>query len=240
MRTPMTLIPALGLALGLAAAAQAGALGETPVSMPAPYRPLSFGGGVSNFQPAPAGPALRPLAHRWGFGLDSIPGATSNPLGGLVAEPNAVALRWWASNRLGFDLLGALSSSSLQQGASSSATGNGGDVFGVGLAVKYNLSEPSKDLLAQLLARGSYASAQLSDNGGQLDSTAVFVGAGFEAFVPGWEWLSLEGSAGVTLSSQDLKPSGATTATTATQSNSTISLGGSGFSPVNVSIHVYF
>ena len=110
--------------------------------------------------------------------------------------------------------------------------------FGLGVGVKYNLTEPSHDLLAQLVAKCSYGTAAQTGGTTQLATTALFVGAGFEAFVPGWDWLSLEGSAGATLNSQDLEPTNGGTG--ASQSTSNLSLGGNGFSPVNLSIHVYF
>jgi hypothetical protein len=228
---------ALFIAAGLSSPAMAGALDEQPVTMPSPYRPLSSGSNLSNFI---AKPQLRPMAHRWGFGLDTIPGASVNPLSGsLVSEPNAIAIRWWATDRLGLDLLGAANVSSLNgTTGSSTATNPGGQTFGVGVGVKYNLTEPSHDLLAQLVARGSYATAEQTGATSQLSTTALFVGAGFEAFVPGWDWLSLEGSAGLTLNSQDLEP--ANGASGASQSTSNVSLGGNGFSPVDLSIHVYF
>jgi hypothetical protein len=224
-------------ALGVSSRALAGSLAEQPVSMPSPYRPLSSGSDLSTFAPKPQ---LRPMAHRWGFGLDTIPGASVDPLSGsLVSQPNAIAVRWWATDKLGLDLLGAANVSSLNGTTGSSTASNpGGQTFGLGVGVKYNLTEPSHDLLAQIVAKGTYGTAAQTGATSQLSTTAIFVGAGFEAFVPGWEWLSLEGSAGATLNSQDLEPTAGNKG--ASQSTSNISLGGNGFSPVNLSIHVYF
>jgi|GEM_PF-2849364 hypothetical protein len=225
------------IAAALSSPALAGSLAEQPVSMPSPYRPLSSGSDLSTFAPKAQ---LRPMAHRWGFGLDTIPGASVNPLSGsLVSQPNAIAIRWWATDKLGLDLLAAANVSSLSGATGSSTTSNpGGQTYGVGVGVKYNLTEPSHDLLAQIVARGSYGTAAQTGATSQLSTTALFVGAGFEAFVPTWDWLSLEGSAGLTLNSQDLEPTNGGTG--ASQSTSNVSLGGNGFSPVNLSIHVYF
>ena len=220
-----------------ASPALAGSLSEQPVSMPAPYRPMSSASGLSDFKNKPQ---PRPLAHRWGFGLDTIPGASVNPLSGsLVSQPNAISIRWWATDKLGLDLLAAANISSLNGTTGGSSSSNpGGQTVGVGFGVKYNLTEPSHDLLAHIVAKGSYGTAEQTGGTTRLSTTALFVGAGFEAFVPGWDWLSLEGSAGLTVSSQDLEPTNGGTG--AAQSTSNVSLGGNGFSPVNLSIHVYF
>jgi hypothetical protein len=226
---------------GAAGPAWAGAFGEQPINMPAPYRPLSSGGNLNQFQSLPP---LRPMAHRWGFGLDSLPGVDPAGAGSsLVAQPNAVDLRWWATDSLAVDLMAA--------GTASSAAGSGpveAQGYGGGLGLKYNLSEPSRDLLVQVLAKGSYATAQpLSGTGGatgpndQLATVALFLGVGFEAFVPGWDWLSVEGSAGAGATKQDLNPGAAAGAAAGpVRSTTTVGLGGNGFAPVNLSIHVYF
>ena len=155
--------------------ATAGALGEQPVQMPAPYRPLGSPGAYSSFKPAAAPERQRPMKHRWGFGLDSIPGASTPSLSSaLVQEPNAVTVRWWATDRLGIDVAAAFSSSSVSSGSTASTSGSS---FGAGVGFKYNLSEPSKDLLAQLVMKASTASTQQSGGTAQLSTQAVFVGA---------------------------------------------------------------
>jgi len=207
---------------------------------------MNSGSNLSSFQPKPQ---LRSLAHRWGFGLDTLPGTSvANQGGSLLAQPNAIALRWWATDRMAVDLLAA--------GSASNANGNGsagsGNVipqgYGGGLAFKYNLSEPSHDLLVQMVAKGSYASAQpssgtagASGSNEQFTTAAGFLGIGFEAFVPGWDWLSLEGSAGAAVTKLDLKSAASGASPGGVQSGTTAGLGGgNGYSPLNLSIHVYF
>lgn len=252
---------ALGLALGLISAAATGA--EAPPPMPAgngypaaSTYPAQQRQAYAYAQPTPRPtPAPRVLAHRWGFGLDTVPGATNNPVSGsLVSAPNAIAVRWWATESIGLDLLAALDATSLQTGTSGASSGGStpgtaASGFGLGLGVKYNLTRPAHDLLTQIVARVSTASSTQSDPTGLLklntSTLGLFLGAGFEAFVPGWDWLSLEGSAGFSMKTQTVKPestTGAASAATAgaSQTTSSMSLGGAGFSPINVAFHVYF
>jgi hypothetical protein len=190
---------------------------------------------------------VRPLAGRWGLGVDSVPGIT--PLAGsgpLIAVPRALDLRYWATDRLGLDLLLAGNYSSQQAGKgalSPLVSSSPGDaVYGGGLAARYNLSEPNRDLLAQLVLRAT--AAQSVENAGaggaaaNSSTLALFAGAGFEAFVPGWDWLSVEASAGLTGFSESLTPQGGSAG--GAQTLSGLALAGSGYSPVNASVHIYF
>lgn len=245
------------LALSAAAGLSAGAMDNIPGAVVAPTsRPaVPSGNAVFNPQFKIATPVKqREMAHRWGFGLDFVPGASAaSVLGNVVAAPNGIGLRWWPTDKLALDGVAALASSSLQTGTGTNTPGTTNSAVGFGVGVKYNISEPSQYLLAQLVGRGSVAKANQNDTTGLLKlettTTALFVGAGFEAFVPGWEWLSLEGSAGLSVESQEVKPTvapgaagpaAAVAASQASQSTSSVTLGGNGFTPINLSIHVYF
>jgi hypothetical protein len=57
------------------------------------------------------------------------------------------------------------------------------------------------------------------------------MGLGFEAFIPGWEWLSVEGTAGASYLDQ---------AAAAAPSTSSVGVGAGGYAPLNFSVHVYF
>jgi hypothetical protein len=212
---------------------------------------------------------LRPLAKRWGAGLETIPGAGLDSFGcGLIAVPNAVSARYWVTDRLAVDgmlsvLIASQSNDVAIETEGGSVDGNG-QSWGFGVGVRYNLTEPSRNLMAQLVGKASFADSRahlsLSENSDnstgtystdvEQDTTAMFLGVGFEAFVPGWNWLSLEGSLGLSVSNISVQPinisasSGKNTTMTLNgvfnQNTSTCSLGGSGFSPINVSIHYYF
>jgi len=222
----------------------------TSIPMPAStVPPAAFINGMNlKMDPdAQARARLKPriLRHRWAIGIDSVPG-TGPAASGSVAVPNALSLRWWATDRLGVDLLAGGSYSSQQAGGSSLSTqvasSPGTSTYAGALALRYNLSEPSRDLLVQLLFKGSGAQAQAQPAGasgasGKPGDLSGFLGVGFEAFIPGWEWLSVEGSAGVTGYSQ-YTPQSAGSA--ASQTTSGLGLAGNGTSPFNFSVHVYF
>jgi hypothetical protein len=224
----------------------------TPVPTPV-YKVASQ--QVYLYREAPLPPRI--LAGRIGFGLDMVPGASpASVFGGVISAPNAIGLRYWATEKVGLDLLVAMDMNSIQTGTGSSSgstsgSGTPGSIasgFGFGAGIKYNVSQPSRNMLAQLVVKASTATSTQSDPTGlfklNTSTTALFAGAGFEAFVGGWDWLSLEGSLGFSLTSATVKPESATlsaaAASAATQSSSRMSLGGAGFTPLNISIHAYF
>jgi hypothetical protein len=199
---------------------------------------------VATATPAPAQKEMA-LAGRWGLGFDNIPGASAGT--GLIpglAQSNAVSFRYWVSERLAWDGLLALSLSSQPPGGAGAAgvpAGTDQRGYGVGTVLKWNAKRPSSWLLAQILARASLASlTQLQNDGsGNGQTTTTFglgIGAGFEAFLPAWDSLSVEGSVGLNFSSSQVKLQGSAAA----QSGSSLSIDGSGFTPVNVSAHLYF
>jgi hypothetical protein len=227
-------LPALLAALLLGTALHA-APPPTPAPDPIP---------VATATPEPAQKPLT-LAGRWGIGFDNIPGASAGT--GLIpglANPNAVAFRYWVNERLAWDGLLALSLSSQPPGGAGAAgvpAGTDQRGYGFGTVLKWNAKRPSPWLLAQILARASLASlSQLQNNGsGTGQTTTTFglgVGAGFEAFLPAWDSLSVEGSVGLNFSSSQVKLEGGQAA----QSGSSLGIDGSGFTPVNVSAHLYF
>jgi hypothetical protein len=114
--------------------------------------------------------------------------------------------------------------------------------YGVGTVLKWNVKRPTSWLLVQSLIRASLASlSQIQNNGsGAGQTTTTFglgLGVGFEAFLPVWDSLSVEGSVGANFSSSQVKLEGSTQAA---QAGSSLSIDGTGFTPVNVSVHLYF
>lgn len=196
----------------------------------------------SAVSPAAAAPGPK-LTGSWGIGFDSIRGASTNT--GLItglATPNALAVRYWVNERLAWDGLLALDLSSLPAGSGGVTAGTDQRGFGVGTVIKWNVKRPTPWLLAQLLCRASLAQLQQVSNSGGTSgqTTSTFglgLGAGFEAFLPFWEALSVEGSVGLDFSSSQIKTDGSTQAA---QSGSTVSVGANGFTPLNVALHLYF
>jgi hypothetical protein len=185
------------------------------------------------------------LTGRWGVGFDSIPGASAGTglVPGLTA-PNALAVRYWVAEGFCWDGLVAVNLSSQPSGGSGSTgvpAGTDQRALGVGTVMKFNLKRPTRWLLAQALGRASLASLQQVSNsgsGGQTTSTfGLGVGLGFEAFLPFWESLSVEGNILVDFSSSQTKVEGSTQAA---QSGSSLAIDAGGFTPLNVGIHLYF
>jgi hypothetical protein len=241
---------------GNAGAGYSGAFGSTPNLpgtgvMPSELRSRSFptGGLNMNALNSRAMAKIRSLRHHWAVGVDSVPAAAiAAGSNSMVAVPNALSVRWWATERLGVDLLAGGNYNSAQAGRGELSplvsSGPGSAVYAGGLGFHYNVAALSHDLLSQIVvkASGAQSTQDISVNGtsGRADATtlAVFVGAGFEAFIPGWDWLSVEGSAGLTGFSQSLTPQGAGSG--GPQTVSGLGLAGSAYSPVNLAVHAYF
>lgn len=193
--------------------------------------------------PSAQGPRL---AGHWGIGFDSIPGASTGT--GLVpglAAPNALAVRYWVTERFSWDGLLAVNLNSQPAGGGGSTgvpAGTDQKAFGAGTVMKLNLKRPTPWLLAQAVGRASLASLQqVSNNGaGTGQTTTTFglgVGLGFEAFLPFWDSLSVEGNILADFSSSQTKLEGPSQAA---QSGSSLSIDSSGFTPLNVGLHLYF
>jgi hypothetical protein len=165
------------------------------------------------------------LAGKFGFAADSIGGAAATVPGFSV--PNAFGVRYWSSDTLGFDGAFVLSNSSAT-GATNS--------FGLGGGAVYNWKKPSDDVLIQFLGRASFLSSSSSitvaGSTTTVNSTALtlYVGVGFEAFVPVWPALSLSGGMGLQVSS--VGGSGSST--------TSLDISQYGSTPMQVGIHYYF
>jgi hypothetical protein len=213
-----------------------------------------FTGPVNPAQPA-AAPATAAqsaspsasvlLKGRWGIGYDQVPGASiasaSSQIPGL-AQANALAVRYWVTEDLAWDGLLAMDLSSQPSGSTGAAAGTDQHGYGLGTVLKLNLKRPTPWLMAQLLGRASLAQLSQSDNtgsgAGQTTTTfGVGLGAGFEAFLPVWDALSLEGSVNIGFSSSQTKVNNAQGAA---QNGSSLSINGNGFSPLSLAIHLYF
>ena len=201
---------------------------------------------VSIAVPTTATPAVAAmkLGGRWGIGFDSIPGASSGTglVPGLTA-PNALAVRYWVTEGFSWDGLVAVNLNSQPSGGAGSTgvpAGTDQRAIGGGTVMKFNLKRPTRWLLAQALGRASLASLQQVSNtgrGGQTTNTfGLGVGLGFEAFMPFWEALSVEGNILLNFSSSQTKVEGSAAA----QSGSSLAIDSGGFTPFNVGIHLYF
>lgn len=185
------------------------------------------------------------MRHKLGVGFDKIAGATpTTPFLSVVDAPNALALRYWLNEKVALELQ-ASASTNTQPSSTTGTAGTASKAFGVGLQGKYVISRPHELLLTQLAAGFSVGSFSQGpepadkNNPSQTTSTiSVWVGTGFEAFLPWWRALSIEGQVRLRVQSTETKTEGGTQQFT--QSGSSIGFQGDGFSPLNLSIHYYF
>lgn len=161
------------------------------------------------------------MAGKWGVGFDTIPGASTggSPMVPTFGSANALNLRYWRNDAWCLEGLLALA-------VSNSAVSE--SIFGVGVGAKYNFRKPVDDVLVQMLGRASFA----TDNAASVNisTIALWVGTGFEAFIPAWRAISVEGNVGLGFISQS-RPGVNTTV---------FGINGNGFAPVSVAIHYYF
>lgn len=189
------------------------------------------------------------LTGRWGIGFDTIPGASTQAnLISALAAPNALAVRYWVNEKLAWE--GQLASAFNSQppssvGGASLTSGTEQRAWGLGTGIKVNAKPTPRYLLPQYIGKVSLGQASQQTQGSNgtppdvLTTTTftLFVGGGFEAFIPVWPDLSVEGSVGLQLSSSQTKVEGSTLAA---QTGSSLGVTGAGFSPINVSVHLYF
>lgn len=188
------------------------------------------------------------LTGRFGLGFDSITGASAGT--GLVpglAQPNALSVRYWINEKFSWEGdLGATVNS--QPGTPPNGGTTTTAAWGLGTMFKYNQARPHELFLVQWLGGLSFAqlgtrseasaTATPTPATGQMTSTfSLYVGTGFEAFIPVWRSLSVEGSIRLRVSTIQTKTEGSTQAGA---SSSFFGFEGSGFTPLNAALHYYF
>ncbi len=209
------------LALALALGSQAMAARKT-----------QDGGGASSAPDFSTG-----LMGKWGVGFDSIPGAG--------VGPNAVDLRYWAADRTAWEGLLAFGSNNVPGGtdAAGKPVNNSNMAFGLGVGYDYAWLKPSENFLVKLVGKASLASEGTTVNTlgtattGTTTTIGLSGGLGFEAFIPAWPALSVEGSVRLGLTAGSISSSAAGSTT---QGTLNLGLAGDGFTPLNVAAHFYF
>jgi hypothetical protein len=174
----------------------------------------------------------------WGAGFGYLP-STNGALDALSAtyRPNP---------DLDFDglLLGGFGSS-YTGGTNSSGqpVNDSNSSFGIGAQARYSLVHPTTFLALQAVGRLSYVIASanqthlgdtVSTSGGQF---GIFLGAGFEGFIPAWSSVSVEINSGLNIMLSNISYGGYN------QGQSAIYLGASNtntFVPFNLAVHYYF
>jgi hypothetical protein len=195
-----------------------------------------------------AAPAAEPVAMKGkiGIGVGTMPGLgpTQLPIfSQVISQPDAVSLRWWVSDKVGLEALLAYN----QTSAPSSGSGTAASVNyagGIGLGAKWNFKR-SERALGQLLVGFSVASyGQGPDSTGATTSNntfSLYVGPGFEVFMPFLKNLSLEGSVRLRVNTLGTKTEGGPAGSNqAAQSSTSLGFFGEGFTPLALSMHYYF
>jgi hypothetical protein len=239
----------LFLISGVNAFAQAVMPAVTPVNpFPTPSMPTA----IPTVYAAPS--PIATVAPKTGFSPEHMKDYVGIGVGSLPLAGSAVDFRYWVDNNLAMDLM-AGGNSNPQNGQDF----NGNSVvapdwtYAVSLGFKENLKEPVHDVFLQLIERVSYSQSyndfesNYQTNLQQSQIVSAYLGLGFEAFIPFWESLSIEGSVGLstteTLSQTTIVYNPADVGNTNVQtSTSLLSAGFSSgtFSILNGSVHFYF
>jgi hypothetical protein len=169
-------------------------------------------------------------------------GAVIIPTAGTYVS--AVTGSYWMSNKVALDgYLGAGGGSVYNGGTASNGapvTDNTSNLF-IAIGGRLDLARPTPDLHLQAIGRLSFN--DLSTDHTALGNTAtlagstvgIFVGAGFEGFIPGWHSVSIEVNSGLHLDLNNTSYPGNNLGSTSYYFG-----GGAGLVPVNLGIHYYF
>lgn len=208
-------------------------------------------------------PRTTPDSDPAAFSPEHLKGCFGMGLGTMTYGGTALVFRYWMDNGTALDILAGGSdnpTTGYDFSGNPIALSNFG--FGVGLGLKENLSEPVRDVFVQMIERVTYSQNYVqttgtvnengyvygdSNNVAQNQQINVFWGLGFEAFIPFWRNLSIEGSVGVSANatfnqnSSIYNPAYSTLPNT--QTSSGLLTGGADsdtFSLVNGAVHFYF
>jgi hypothetical protein len=152
-------------------------------------------------------PGSMNLGGKIGFGIDQLDDVGPG-----------VSARYWLSDRTALDAFGGQDYNDYK-------------VYSFGVGLKTNLSNPAKDLFIQGVVRASYSRQIYSPFFIPGDEYDLYLGVGFEAFLPFCEWLSVEDSV---LFDFSWRPS------SGGQVFGVFAPTGEAMSPFNLSIHAYF
>jgi hypothetical protein len=204
-------------------------------------------------------PSYNPAA----FSPEHLKGYFGMGLGSMTYGGTALVFRYWMDNSTALDIMaggGDNPTTGYDFSGNAIALSNFG--FGVGLCLKENLSEPVRDVFVQMIERVTYSQNYIqttgttsqngyiygtSNNVSQNQQINLFWGLGFEAFIPFWRNLSIEGSVGLSANATFNQASSIYNPTYTTQPNTQTSSGlitggasSNTFSLVNGSVHFYF
>ena len=185
------------------------------------------------------------LQGKVGLGLDHITGASTDFFSlEYFGEPNALSLRYWVTEKLCWEGLLALNVTSSPGGETNADNTGTSTNFGGGLGTsfRYNFRQPVRGVFIQWIGRATLGVLGQTVNNGEEEiatlttNFSLFAGLGFEAFLPVWEALSVEGNVGLAVNSSQVQGAGLPGG----QSSSSFAITGTGYLPLNLSVHYYF
>jgi len=196
--------------------------------------------------PAAAEPAPLAMKGKVGIGVGSMPGLgpTQLPIfSQVVSQPDAVSVRWWVSDKVALEALVACNVTSAPSSGSGTAQSSN-FAGGFGLGAKWNFKR-SERALGQLLVGFSdafYGQGPDSSGASTTNNTfSLYVGPGFEVFMPFLKNLSLEGNIRLRVNTVSTKTEGGSAGSNqAAQSSTAFGFFGEGFTPLALSMHYYF
>lgn len=208
-------------------------------------------------------PSPTPTASAKSFSPDHLKGTTGFGITSFNYTGSALAYRYWTSDSTALDIyLGGNYSQTNSYDFSGNSTVVPNWNYGLGAALKQNWNEPVKNVFIQSLERLTYSqnynqSISTTSNSGTLygyeyyynqnQALGLYLGLGFEAFIPFWENLSIEGTIGVSAtaswSETNTFYNSNFSSNTNTHTSAFIFNFGSGsntFSILNGAVHLYF
>lgn len=188
--------------------------------------------------------ATAPAASDYGLeGKFGVGGALVPAKGSAIP---ALSGTYWVSDDLALEALLGYGSSSQYNGGTDSAgkpVNDSVSAWGLGIAGRMNLAKPSPRVWFQGVGRlsfsgGSTTHTVLGTSGTGNESTlGLFLGLGFEAYMPTWNCVTLEANTGLNYTSTSTSYSGGGSSI----SESELALGGgTSVLPLNLALHFYF
>jgi len=120
----------------------------------------------------------------------------------------ALSLRYWAHDDEAYDFsMGGYDNPSPGKDFANDLVFTPNWGYGVSVGLRHNWRHPAEDVFVQWIARLSYSQTFYQNSNSSVISTSqnqdlsLFIGPGFEAFVPFWKNISIEGNIGLSLDS---------------------------------------
>ncbi len=186
------------------------------------------------------------------FSPDQLKGHWAVGVSSMSGIGTALALRYWYEGNEALDLLVGGTDAPLNGTTFTNtyvSTPNWS--YGLSLGMRHILGKPAEDVFTQWLVRVNYTQTYQQQSNtsflttSQTQDLTLFTGPGFEAFVPFWKNLSIEGNIGLSLDSHWIQTDSLSNSTYSSNIHSgswvwSLGLSNTITSIVNASVHFYF